>query len=222
MKRINKLHLTNIMLGAIVVLLSACDGLFEDVYDNNKSTSSTEVKSGEFTVDATSYTQWHYVSIGTDSVSFYTAEIASDGTETGIPDKWDIALHRYDVKTNGCTAAETNFTSISDLQAALSEDPQLLASLDFKADSLTQKKIIIDMSGMMQGIIGYQESMYNARLSQWLNVDTSVMPPIYTMSHKVYVLSVPDGRYYALYLVNYMNEKSVKGHMTVQYVLLSD
>ena len=38
------------------------------------------------------------------------------------------------------------------------------------------------------------------------------------MSGKVYVVAFPDGTRAALKLVNYMDAKSVKGHMTIEYV----
>ena len=206
----------------VAILFSACDGIFEDIYDNNKTTSDeAKITEGEFTVDATSYTAWHYLDLEADSISFVTSEIEATETETGIPENWTIAIHRYDVKTNGGAAAETNYASIAELQTALDADPALLAQLNFSADTLTESKIIIDMSHMMDGYLIYQKSYYNAVISRWLDVDTSTMPPIYTLSHKTYILRTADEKYYALYLVNYMNEKSIKGNMTVQYKQLT-
>lgn len=205
----------------VVMLLPACDGIFEDIYDNNKTTTEEKLVEGQFTVDATSYTAWHYLDLDADSINFVTSTIESEETETDIPENWTIALHRYDVKTNGGAAVETDYTSISDLEAAIEADPMLLESLNFCADTTSASKIIIDMSHMMDGYLIYQNTHYNAIIARWLNVDTSTMPPIYTMSHKTYVLRTAEGKYFALYLVNYMNEKSVKGNMTVQYKQLT-
>ena len=51
------------------------------------------------------------------------------------------------------------------------------------------------MSGMMEGNIKYTEDYRNDILSGWLNVDTSSMPPIYTMSNQVYLIRLKDNTY---------------------------
>jgi hypothetical protein len=71
---------------------------------------------------------------------------------------------------------------------------------------------------MMDGYLSYVESDYNATLSQWLNVDTSNMPPTYTLSNKIYILRLADGSKAALKLENYMNESAIKGYMTISYM----
>ena len=71
---------------------------------------------------------------------------------------------------------------------------------------------------MMNGVILYAPSWYNPELSKWLNVDTSTMPPVYTMSGRVYVLKTQDGKAAALQLNNYMNDSKVKGFMTIDYI----
>ena len=218
MKILRNLHLT-IMLGLASTLFSACDGLFEDVYDNDKVAETSSSSSlwyspssdteGQFTIDATSYTAWHYISFA--DMTLTSSVINADGTEDDVPDQWDIALHRYDVKTNGGSAAATSFSTFASLS---------LDNLSFEADVWTENKITIDMSHMMEGYLVYAPSYYSAVISGWVDVDTSTMPPIYTMNSKVYVLMTSDGRLVALRLINYMNDSSVKGHMTVEYSIL--
>ena len=210
------------MLG-VAMLFSACDGMFEDIYDNNKTLQPQEiVKDGEFFVDATSYTAWQYLDLSADNITFVSSDIENSTTETGVPSQWTIALHRYDVKTNNCTAAETNFSSISELQIALNANSKLLAQYTFEPDIFSTNKIIIDLSHMIdEGYLIYQEGCYNEVVSRWLNVDISVMPPIYTPSHKVYILHTAADEYYALYLVSFVDENAVKGYLTIKYQLLS-
>ena len=74
------------------------------------------------------------------------------------------------------------------------------------------------MSQMMDGIIRYAEDWYNHCLSGWLHVDTSTMPPIYTLSGKVYLLRLADGTFAALRLMNFMNDAAVKGFITIDYL----
>lgn len=75
------------------------------------------------------------------------------------------------------------------------------------------------MSTMMDGYLSYAESSYNRELSRWLDVDKSTMPPIYTMSGKVYLVNLRDGRRVALRLDNYMDGSGIKGYLTIRYMI---
>ena len=74
------------------------------------------------------------------------------------------------------------------------------------------------MSHMMEGYIIYAESFYNPVLSGWLNVDTSEMPPIYTLDPQVYIVEFADGTHAALRLMDFMDKAGVKGYMTIDYI----
>ena len=140
-------------------------------------------------------------------VSFDTLDV--DDPE---PKNWDIAIHRYDAKTNGGAVLETGASGFAGL-----ENMPGLAQGEFVADEWTTETIVTDMSTMMDGYLSYQESYYNRELSKWLNVDKSTMPPIYTPSNKVYIVRLADGTHVALRLVSFMNGMAVKGYMTIEY-----
>ena len=221
----NKLKIiyTVISIGAAIGLLSSCDGILGSRYDAPEEDVEfgfirfdSETSSGTIYIDASSYTKWTYLNLDTRTID--TTYINKNGSEDGnVPSAWHIAVHRYDVKTNGGSVLQTEYS-----------DPALLVSSgimpegEFKEDILTTDKIAIDMSGMMDGNIIYAPSSYNEELSRWLNVDTSQMPPIYTMSGKVYLLRVSDGRHAAIILRDYMNDANVKGFMTIDYVFPVD
>ena len=203
------------VLGVIASLsLSACNGILEDIYDEPLKEEKNEygfividnkTKRGTIYIDATSYQEWHYIDLNQKEVT----TTAIDGKK---PEKWDFAIHRYDVKTNGGAVAECGATDFNSLLTISS-----IPIEDFIEDEWTTNRITIDMSQMMNGIISYAEDYYNPCLSKWLNVDTSTMPPIYTLSGKVYILRCVDGSYAALYLRNFMNNAAVKGFMTIDY-----
>lgn len=205
------------MLGGFVVLLSACNGLFEGIYDDPAEKKVNDFgfiemneskHSGKVYINATSYTQWIYINFHNHSID--SVVIKNDNQE---PTEWDIAVHRYDAKTNGGSAIDTGFTGFEALKAS-SKIPEG----DYVEDIWTDSKIIIDMSGMMEGKIQYTESFYNPELSKWLKVDTSTMPPDYKLSNKVYLVKLKDGTHLALRLSNFMNSSSVKGYMTIEYI----
>ncbi len=205
-----------LMSGVMAMLsLSACNGIFEDIYDEPMPEENnvygfiyTDDKrdTGRIYIDASEYTEWHYIDLQGKKVT--TTSI--DGR---APAKWDFAIHRYDAKTNGGKVLESavnDFNSLPDMEE--------LSNGLFVSDEWTTEQIRVDMSQMMDGIILYAEDYYNPCLSRWLNVNTSTMPPIYTLSGKVYILMLSDGTYAALRLTDFMNDAAVKGFMTIDYL----
>lgn len=208
-----------VLAGTALWLLPSCNGIFQGLYDAPQAVSKfgfvsidESTFSGTIYIDASSYTKWTYIDLNAKTID--TTLLSNDGTEEGlVPDGWHFAVHRYDTKTNEGTVIGTDFTSFDELLASGS-----IPSGEYVGDVWTEDRITVDMSGMMEGIIVYAPSYYNPELSLWLNVDTSSMPPIYTMSGKVYVLRNSDGSYAAIKLTNYMNDSNVKGFMTIDYI----
>ncbi len=194
------------------MLLSACNGIFSDLYDDAPASTAAEygfielatpTRVGKIYVDATSYTRWVYLTFST--LQMDTLQV----TDTA-PAAWDVALHRYDAKTCGGAVAETSARDFSELSTATIGE--------FTGDVWTQQQIVTDMSHMMDGYLSYQPSDYNPCLSQWLDVDTSSMPPTYTLSGKIYLIRLADGTCAAVRLSNFMNASSVKGYLTIEYL----
>lgn len=202
--------------GLVAMLsLSACNGILGGIYDdplpeevNEFGFISVDDKSGSgrIYIDATDYTEWHYISLSAKEV----VTVAVDGTP---PAKWDFAIHRYDAKTNGGAVVETTATDFS-MVSHIGSIPEE----QFVTDEWTTNRITVDMSQMMDGIILYAEDYYNPCLSKWLHVDTSTMPPIYTLSGKIYLLRLSDGTYAALRLSNFVSDAAIKGFMTIDYL----
>ncbi len=195
--------------------LSACNGIFEDIYDEPQSEETKEygfiavddqTHTGRIYIDATDYTEWHYIDL-------HDKQVVTLGVEEEAPAAWDFAVHRYDTKTRGGAVAESAAADFGSLPAVGS-----IPEGAFTADSWTTDKITVDMSQMMDGIIRYAEDWYNPCLSGWLHVDTSTMPPIYTLSGKIYLLRLSDGTCAAVRLTNFMNDAAVKGFMTIDYL----
>ena len=200
---------------AVMLSLSACNGIFGDIYDTPTPEQDSEYGfvavdeqkgTGRIYINATDYSQWHYINL-------HRRQVVTAPAGGEAPAEWDFAVHRYDAKTRGGAVAETTAPDFSLLPgaAALPEEA-------FVQDEWTTDKIAIDMSQMMEGTILYAEDYYNPCLSQWLDVDTSTMPPVYTLSGKVYLLRLPDGTCAALRLTNFMSPAAIKGFMTIDYL----
>ena len=152
-------------------------------------------------VDVSAYDQWVYL-------SFESRTPVVLGVEEDAPAQWDIALHRENVKTNRGAALVTEATSL----AALTELP----SGDFVSDVMTDSTLIVDMSQMMQGILGYQKSEINLVLNAW--VERSGMPPVYTVKNNVYVVRTQEGRYATIKFASYKDAEDKTGFATFSYV----
>lgn len=207
-----------LVMGMIAISFPSCHGILDDIYDEAEEKNEfgfirvdPESQSGTIYVDAHSYTQWTYIDF--DGKEIYVTNIDKEkGKEIeSQPEKWELALHRYDAKTNQGAVLETSYSSLSELKSA-----GKLPEGTFVAD--IQDKVAVDMSQMMDNNIIYAESPVNKEIGKWLNVDTSQMPPIYTLSNKVYLLKTKEGKYAALFLSNYMSNGFQKGFMTIDYL----
>lgn len=89
--------------------LSACNGIFEDIYDAPQSEETKiygfvavddKLHTGRIYIDATDYTEWHYIDLhGKQATTVAVGEEALG--------QWDFAVHRYDAKTNGGAVMES-------------------------------------------------------------------------------------------------------------------
>lgn len=203
-------------MGMIVISFPSCNGIFEGIYDHPnieedagnygfiKMDDTTRV--GTIYIDSSSYSHWTFINFHNQSI--VTRSIQENEK---APEAWDIAIHRYDAKTNGAEVMEISFRDFIGLQKATSA-PQGTYVKDVKG------KVMVDISGMLEGNVIYAESEINRELSKWLNVDTSTMPPVYTLSHKIYIIKLRDNTLAAVKLVNFMNKVSDKGFMTINYI----
>ena len=178
--------------------LCACDGIYDDP---SELPSQDETGQAFHYIDATDYRRWVYIRLAEKD----TLGVAIDDTAS-VPSQWDLALHRYDVKTNGMSAFETDYTSLATLQSNLQEGRfELPVEEAFEAD--VADSIIIDMSTMMDGYLTRAPSLRNSVLSRWLDVDMRSMPPIYTPSGRVYLLRTADGTTLSLLFTGFTNPR---------------
>lgn len=164
-------------------------------------------------LDATLYTNWIYVNLRG------TGYVTRDYQDKNIPEWWCIAIHRYDVKTNGGAGLETNYESLDKfLQDVESGNYRRPTDDDFVKD--INDSITVDMSHMMEGYLVYAPSTKNKEIGKWLNVDTSTMPPIYTPSNKVYLLRLNDNSFVAIRFTGFSNPDyyNTKGYISFDYL----
>lgn len=129
------------------------------------------------------------------------------------PTNWTIAIHRNNVRTNGCSVLETNYTSLDELP----ENSVSFTGATFTPDVWTENEVWTDQSQMLQSLIGCQGIKINRVLSSWLKLDIPPMPPRFTMNSHVFIVRLKNGNFLALQLENYMNTAGTKCWLTINY-----
>ena len=199
------------MTGVMATSLLSCDDIYDDPNDFPLPQVSAEQTYQN--LNCTLYTNWVYINLHTkDSVTL-------DYLNEDVPIDWDIALHRYDVKTNGGAGVETSFTSLDALKQSV-QDGEFARPADDQWQPDVLDSITVDMSHMMEGYLIYAPSSVNVEIGKWLNLDMSQMPPIYTPSGKVYLVRLADNTVAALLFTGYSNPSyhNAKGYISFDYI----
>lgn len=157
------------------------------------------------------YTYWYDV-FG-DGISSFEFQSFTPTKEQPAPDSWTFAIHRDNVRTNGCSVAQTTFTNIEELP----EGTDFIATLEFHGDTWNETDVWVDQSHMLSGLIGNQGIEINTTLSGWLKVDIPPIPPAFTLNNRVFIIALPDGSYGALQLENYQSSTGTKCCLTINY-----
>ncbi len=123
---------------------------------------------------------------------------------------WDIAFHKYDIRTNGCEAVKTTAEKLDQITT--------IPASGFEADT-ENRKVMADMSQMMQGFVGYHYTTINPVLNAWLTATpTGTMPPYtYELNEEVIVVKTSDNKYYKVKFTDYSNEKDITVYAAFDY-----
>ena len=211
-----------LVMAAIGLLGAACSD------DDNKGSQWGDGVGGTKTnLDVSDYDKWTYVNLKTGETEIHpdTSEwIYTDGSvsepkaKETIGIEWHIAIHRYEIKTNGGMVFDTEKTNMNEITE--------LPEGDYKADeNITNEDeeyaIITDMSKMMQGNVGYAKTAtVNKVLCSWVKkTETGSMPPtIYEPTMHVIVLKCKDGSWAKLqFTVAGNSETNKSGFVTFNY-----
>lgn len=184
-----------------VLGLSLFTLFFTQSCGKEKENGKEETEAHKITdLDVSAYDKWVYLSFadGTTRTLSYTQP---------APEKWDVAFHRDNVKTNGGAALKTEFTELAQVTSAPAEG--------YREDEMTRDVVIVDMSQMMQGVIVYDTVPVNMELNAW--VSRSGMPPVYTVGENVYVVRTKEGKHAKIKFSSYKNAVDKTGFATFEY-----
>ncbi len=230
------------MLGVVLVLFSACNGLMDSLYDEPSDTAPGD---GSIYVDASSWTEWHYINLHAEQVGSIKYEVPMEE----ITDDWDgksaICTYWYDVFGVGLSKNEyqreihtmpqqepehwdiaihrnnvrTNgagvyMTSLDDISKVGTAEEY--AAMPFTEDEWNETDVWCDNAYMLQGYVGNQRIKVNNVLSQWLTVALPPIPPSFTHCGKVFIVRFSDDTMAAIRLKDYVSSRNVKCCMTIE------
>ena len=210
---------TYLTMAATAICLAACS-------DDSNGDTPTEPVKDTMTVNASDYGTWTYIDLKTgqtETVRDFNAwnyltdgavvsTTPAQGSEADIKIDWQIAIHRYDIRTNGGAAIATTETEFSKVTT--------FPTTGYTEDATVTNTIITDMSGMMDSKIGYAATgKQNDVLNQWLKkTATGAMPPyVYEPTNLIYVVRCKDGSYAKLKFTDNTNAEGKSGYVTFSY-----
>lgn len=156
--------------------------------DKNRNDEGTEAA-----VVANEYGEWTYFNFADGK----TATLQIKKQENGVYEvdaaeegalNWDIAVHKYDMRTNGGLVKKLDIRNFEAVTVA-----NVPADEDMVAD--TEGSVMADMSQMQNGFVGYQDVKLNKELGGWVTATpTGTMPPYtYELNDNVFIVKV-NGR----------------------------
>ncbi len=185
----------------LVFCCAACSDPDED------PTPALEVKTVQ--IDARSYADWVYF-------SFEKGEVVTVDPETFSSDlSWDIAFHRNDVRLNGGLSGEGAGAALKTEAKELSQIA-VAPTTGYVADGT--KSI---MTKFTLPVPVFEDQPANTEIN-WLDVDTSNPPPVYTLFDEVYIIKTAKGNYVKLKFTNYLSDKNETMVISLDYAYQSD
>ena len=212
------------------LLLSGCVNHFYTEVDLSATTDSTYNTLQDISIS--SYTDWTYINLETGET-----EVIEDGQEWYYTDgtireavggddptiDWHIAIHRYDLRTNGASvidAGTTDITLVTSLPSGTYTEDEY-TSYEVESELDDGRVLTMDMSGMMSGVMGYLHYYYiNRELCNCITrTATGSMPPYtYEANKEVYALKWDDGTWATLQCtLSTHSTKGTTGYLSFNY-----
>ncbi len=163
----------------------------------------------EVYVDATSKTAWNYYSLAEGKLVGSADESSANNATWAARKDWDIAIQRYNLRTNSGEFSTVNAQGgvyTFDANTTFASVSSVPAGINF----VTDKAIT---SEGMSGTTTVIRSDATVILFKKNEDGSSIMPPVYLQA-PVYIFRTADGKsYYKVQFTQYKNENDVTGHV---------
>lgn len=198
--------------GIILTLIAAIATLTIVACDKEKKTT---VKAEEAYIDATSKTTWTYFSLSKGETVGTGEENDTDNAAWAARTDWDLAVCRYNVRTNSGAATSVNARGgvyVSD--KSFSELKSVPKDAKFAEDGVVTSTGMSGTTSVVQSVATVIEFMTKEDGSK-------VMPPLY-LKAPVYIFRTADGSdYFKVEFTQYQDENKVTGHVRFNFAKLN-
>ena len=191
---------------AIALGFTACS-------DDDDDKPTVEPTTGSMTIDTRAYDKWTYFSFAKGDTVPEPADFKNDKT-------WDIAFHRWDVRTNGGesgvgegAAFQTTYESLDVNTWSLS-----IAQSNFTKDEIIKTYMATPNMYAESDEDQRSDVPANTALGKWMTVTMSSIPPTYAIINNAFVVRTANGSYAAIRFTNYMNDKAERGYVSFDYI----
>lgn len=168
----------------------------------------------EYYIDATTSGQWNYFSFAKGELVGTGMENDADNAAWFARSDWDIAINRYNIRTNGGEATTVNskggvytYDDAANAASIFSSILNVPNGISFDADKA------ITSSGM-GGTTTVVRSEATVILFKKNEDGSSIMPPVYLQAPAYIFRSASGSSYYKVLFEYYQNATGVSGHVT--------
>lgn len=196
------------LLGLVLVAFVSC------TKDEDPAPKSGETE--KVSLDATSKTTWQYFSFSEKAIVGNGEEDSAANASWFARDDWDIAIRRYNIRTN---SGDATTIGANGGVYACEEHVEFISLDEVPVDAVFEKDKMVTKSGHGGS---YDITMSKAQVIQFkTNTDGSlVMPPVY-LSSPVYIFKTADGGdTYKVNFTQYINDDGVSGHVEFEMAQL--
>jgi hypothetical protein len=194
------------VLSAIMVLFTSCEK------DDNGPAATENKTLSLYTKD---YTLWHYFSFEADSVV---------GTGSADPDNaddaawkqrtdWDIAFHRYNVRTNSGTSGIGNGGMLEASETVFDNVLEAPTS-GYTADDSIDIYLTAAMPPVSATTTG------NTVCEGWASYNHA--EGAWVFAEKVFIVRTAKGKYAKIWLKSFLDDEDVSGTVTMDYAYQTD
>ncbi|MDR0938348.1 MAG: HmuY family protein [Mediterranea sp.] len=175
--------------------------------DDDSQPGNQPGETKEMDIDASSKTEWHYYSFATGTVVGSADESEANNAAWGARKDWDIAIQRYNIRTNS-----GSFTTAGAKGGVCTLDAKTsFASLKALPEGATFAE---DKAITSEGMGGTTTTVCSEATVILFKTDDSgslVMPPVY-LPAPVYIFRTASGTdYYKVRFTQYQDENKVAG-----------
>ncbi|MBQ4279177.1 MAG: HmuY family protein [Rikenellaceae bacterium] len=193
--KINSLFL---MLPVMLLSLAGCD----------KNDDGTPPPQGtSMTIEVKAYDKWTYFS--------FENGIVPEPDDFTTSQAWDLAFHRWDVRTNGGQSGAGQGGTYMLTQTTFDNLPAPDASRLVTDGTILTYMQVPDMTGENNQRV---EVPASTELGKWMTVKMATTPPGYEMAANVFMVRTAGGKWAAMRFTNYMNDKAEKGYASFTYL----